>query len=227
MRLIELAIAGLLLLLLLMVLAVPIWIALMFAVWRFVLPWAFVAFVAWMLIGGMGRGSRPRRRSFDRWQPRPMPMPRGPFSSQSQAKPEPRPEPPPTMTPKPAPVAPKPTPELPIGVQIKVEQIRRKVEVLLTYASRFPPFSQDLFLVRQTASEYLPRTIDAYLALPEGEGDRVITANGKTALQELKEQLDLLDGKLDEIAEDLQQRNVDHLLANRRFLEERFGRTAS
>ena len=45
-------------------------------------------------------------------------------------------------------------------------EIRRKVEVLLSYADRFPPFSKDLFLVRQTASEYLPRTINAYLALP-------------------------------------------------------------
>ena len=30
--------------------------------------------------------------------------------------------------------------ELPIDVQVKVEQIRRKVEVLLSYADRFPPF---------------------------------------------------------------------------------------
>src|ERR1051325_1073987 len=57
-------------------------------------------------------------------------------------------------------------PELPIDVQVKVEQIRRKVDVLLSYADRFPPFSQDLYLVRPTASDYLPRTINAYLALP-------------------------------------------------------------
>jgi len=119
----------------------------------------------------------------------------------------------------------EPRPELPIAVQVKVEQIRRKVEVLLGYASRFPPFSKELYLVRQTANEYLPRTIDAYLALPPGDADRILTPNGKTALQELTEQLDLLDAKLSEIAENLQRRDLDRLLANRRFLEERFGRT--
>src|SRR5207237_4242521 len=80
--------------------------------------------------------------------------------------------------------------ELPIDVQVKVEQIRRKVDVLLGYADRFPPFSKDLYLVRQTASDYLPRTIQAFLALP---------AEAASALHELKAQLALLDAKLDEI----------------------------
>jgi hypothetical protein len=115
-------------------------------------------------------------------------------------------------------------PELPIDVQVKVEQIRRKVDVLLSYADRFPPFSQDLYLVRQTASDYLPRTISAYLALPKpAAGETPLSADGKTAYQELKAQLDLLDSKLDDIAQDLQRQDTDRLLANRRFLEDRFG----
>ncbi|HEV7663475.1 MAG TPA: hypothetical protein VGQ62_08075 [Chloroflexota bacterium] len=114
-------------------------------------------------------------------------------------------------------------PELPIDVQVKIEQIRRKVDVLLSYAERFPPFSQDLYLVRETASEYLPRTIDAYLALPRDAADKPVGSDGKTAHQELKAQLDLLDAKLDDIAQDLQRQDTDRLLANRRFLEDRFG----
>jgi hypothetical protein len=113
--------------------------------------------------------------------------------------------------------------ELPIDVQVKVEQIRRKVDVLLSYASRFPPFSQDLYLVRQTATDYLPRTINAYLALPKETAEKPMTAEGKTAHQELKAQLDLLDAKLDDIAQDLERQDTDRLLANRRFLEQRFG----
>ncbi len=77
--------------------------------------------------------------------------------------------------------------------------------------------------VRQTADDYLPRTVHWYLALAPTTRERVVAANGKTALQELREQLDLLDSKLNEIAEDLQRRDLDRLLANRRFLEERFG----
>jgi ABC-type nickel/cobalt efflux system permease component RcnA len=112
--------------------------------------------------------------------------------------------------------------ELPIDVQVKVEQIRRKVDVLLSYADRFPPFSQDLYLVRQTASDYLPRTISAYLALPKQTVEKPLSA-GMTAYQELKAQLNLLDSKLDDIAQDLQRQDTDRLLANRRFLEDRFG----
>jgi ABC-type nickel/cobalt efflux system permease component RcnA len=126
--------------------------------------------------------------------------------------------------PKPVPLRPR---ELPIDVQVKVEQIRRKVEVLLSLADRFPPFSQDLYLVRQTATDYLPRTIDAYLALPKHVAERPLSAEGKTPHQELKSQLDLLDAKLDEIAQDMQRQDMDRLLANRRFLEERFGKVSA
>jgi hypothetical protein len=121
--------------------------------------------------------------------------------------------------------APSPTaerPELPIDVQVKVEQIRRKVDVLLGFADRFPPFSQDLYLVRQTASDYLPRTVDTFLGMPKETVDAPLHPGGKTAREELKAQLDLLDSKLDDIAQDLQRQDADRLLANRRFLESRF-----
>jgi hypothetical protein len=114
--------------------------------------------------------------------------------------------------------------ELPIDVQVKVEQIRRKVDVLLGYADRFPPFSKDLYLVRQTASEYLPRTVNAFLSMPPDSVDtRMATNGGRTARQELSAQLELLDKKLDDIAQDLQRQDADRLVANRRFLEQRFG----
>jgi hypothetical protein len=140
-------------------------------------------------------------------------------TARPRSRPAPRPGPARPVQPSP----PKPTPrrELPIDVQVKVEQIKRKADVLLGYADRSPPFSQDLHIVRQTTADYLPRTTEAYLALP-GTDDPVVAATGKTALQELREQLELLDSKLDDIAQDLQRQDLDHLLANRRFLEERF-----
>lgn len=130
------------------------------------------------------------------------------------------------------PAAPVPRPEagprreLPIDVRVKVEQIRHKADVLLGYADRFQPYSQDLHIVRQTAAEYLPRTVRAYLALP-GDDDPVVGAGGKTALQELREQLGLMDAKLDQITQALQRNDLDRMLANRRFLEERFDVRAS
>jgi hypothetical protein len=113
--------------------------------------------------------------------------------------------------------------ELPIDVQVKIEQIRRKVDVLLSYADRFPPFSQDLFLVRQTASDYLPRTIDTYMKMTRETAEKPLGTTGKTAHEELTAQLNLLDSKLDDIAQDLERQDTDRLLANRRFLEQRFG----
>jgi hypothetical protein len=112
--------------------------------------------------------------------------------------------------------------ELPLDVEIKADQIRHKVNVLLGYADRFPPFSRDLYIVRQTAAEYLPRTIAAYLAVP-GTNDPIVHGTGRTALQELRAQLAMLDSSLDEITQNLQRQDLDGLMANRRFLEERFG----
>lgn len=180
-------------------------------------PWLLIGLGAWLFWTGDGRHRR-QQRDARAWTPRMVP----PTSDRHQSKRGQQPRP--TTT---TPLQTAPTPELPIDVQVKVEQIRRKVEVLLGYADRFPPFSKELFLVRQTAGEYLPRTINTYLALPKQSADRPIGAEGPTPHQELKAQLDLLDAKLDEIADDLQRQDVDRLLANRRFLEERFGKASA
>ncbi len=208
MRLIILPVA---ILALLILVAIPLFVAFV-SVAGVLTPWLVFGLLLWAVFAA-GRPPRRERWGRPRWQPRPVaparPTPRGPG----------HPTPPPATR-----LAPRP--ELPIDVQVKIEQIRRKAQALEGYAEHFPPFSKDLYLVRQTTNEYLPRTVEAYLALPPVGADRVLPASGKTALQELKDQLDLLDSKLNEIAEDLQRRDVDRLLANRRFLEERFGRGA-
>jgi hypothetical protein len=178
------------------------------------MPVVLILLGAWLLLRAV-RGPRDDRRAWrdTRRGRRPAPRSAPERPVVQRQRPEPRPEPGPQA---------RPRRELPVDVAVKVEQIRRKADVLLGYADRFPPFSQDLYLVRQTAADYLPRTVDAYLELP-GDDDPVLGAGGKTALHELREQLELLDSKLDDIAQDLQRQDVDRLLANRRFLEERFG----
>jgi hypothetical protein len=171
-------------------------------------PVLLIAFGVWLFWHEDGRHARRGRRSLDHRGVHVRHAGKQPKQQSSDAQ-----------TPRPL-----RQPELPIDVQVKVEQIRRKVDVLLSYADRFPPFSQDLYLVRQTATDYLPRTISAYLGLPkQAAADKPLIAGGKTAYQELKAQLDLLDSKLDDIAQDLQRQDTDRLLANRRFLEDRFG----
>ena len=174
-------------------------------------PWLLIGLGAWLFWHEDGRHYRRRA-----WRDRREPVAHKP--GHAPAPPARKPDQSTSSAPRPLRRA-----ELPIDVQVKVEQIRRKVDVLLGFADRFPPFSQDLYLVRQTASDYLPRTIDAFLALSKEAAEKPLSADGRTAHQELKAQLDLLDSKLDEIAQDLQRQDADRLLANRRFLEARFG----
>lgn len=172
-------------------------------------PWLLIGLGAWMFWHEDGRHRRQRsaRRG---WTAGPTPL-----------RDAPRPS---SRSPEKASARPPRNGELPIDLQVKVEQIRRKVDVLLGFADRFPPFSQDLYLVRQTASDYLPRTVNAFLSLPVDAVDKPLGAGRQqTAREELRAQLDLLDSKLDDIAQDLQRQDADRLLANRRFLEARFG----
>jgi hypothetical protein len=189
-------------------------------------PVLLIVLGGWLLLRAIG-GSRHGRHHRDDWRQqygrhqhgRPWP---GPAQGRMTPSRPPQPARPPQPTARP--IARSTTPprrELPIDVQVKVDQIQRKADMLLGYADRFPPFSQDLHIVRQTAADYLPRTVEAYKKLT-GTHDPILTATGRSALDELRSQLSLLDSKLDEIAQDLQRQDLNRMLANRRFLEDRF-----
>jgi hypothetical protein len=129
--------------------------------------------------------------------------------------------------PAPPPIAPPPQPvvslhRLPADAEKKVDRIRRKAAVLGQHPDRFPIGSRDLYVVQHTNADYLPATVNAYLEVPSWSVDTP-AADGRTPLQMLHSQLDILEAKLDEIAETVRKQRVDNLLANERFLEERFG----
>lgn len=111
---------------------------------------------------------------------------------------------------------------LPPSVQMKIGQIRRKVDAILQYSAEFPVGSEDLYLVEHTATDYLPQTLDAYLRLPPASHNQPVEPGGRTAWEELWSQLNLMERKLDDVAADLKRKNADQLLANGKFLEERF-----
>ena len=110
---------------------------------------------------------------------------------------------------------------LPVAYQAKVDEILRRIDGLLKHADRFPMGSEDLYVVKQTAVDYLPTTLNAYLALPPGYGYVPVGRNQKPALHVLWEQLCLLERKLDDIERGIHRRHADQLLANGRFLEQR------
>ncbi len=113
---------------------------------------------------------------------------------------------------------------LPADVQSQVAHIRQAILELLPHTAEFPVGSQDLFVLQRTAEDYLPTTIQAYLALPPAYAAERVVQDGKTPLEVLKEQLELLDQQMEEVAEAVHRRDTDRLLAQGIFLEERFGR---
>lgn len=115
---------------------------------------------------------------------------------------------------------------LPADVQSRVAQIRQEILELLPHTAQFPVGSPDLYVLQRTAVDYLPTTIEAYLALPPSYATQRAIQGGRTSLDILREQLELLDAKMDEIAEAVRQRDSDRLLANGIFLEDRFGKGA-
>ena len=151
------------------------------------------------------------------------------LEAQAATPPTPTPavEPPPAVAAPPGPhsaLAPAADPllRLPLGVRAKAEQIRLKADMFSREFEQAPLGSRNLYILRRIQAEYLPATLQSYLAL-SGD-DRARSPDGRTSQQVLRDQLGLLDGKLDEIADDLQRENIDRLLTNERFLEKHYGR---
>jgi hypothetical protein len=113
--------------------------------------------------------------------------------------------------------------KLPAEAYQKVLSIQQTVLAILPRLDHLAPGSQDLFILRQTATDYLPSTLQAYLNLPSAYAAVHRLSDGRTASQALVAQLTLLDAKLSEIADAVNQNDTDRLLANGRFLEDRFG----
>ena len=180
--------------------------------------WIVLGLLTWAAIWLVFGGSRRRRR-------RRMRHHRSRWAHQMDEQPPPAPIPPPVpVQPQ---IAPPPQPvvnlnQLPSDVEKKVDRIRRKAAVLGRHPDRFPIGSKDLYVVQHTASDYLPSTVNAYLEVPSWSVNTP-AADGRTPLDMLNNQLELLETKLDEIAEQVRKQRVDNLLANERFLEENFG----
>jgi len=80
----------------------------------------------------------------------------------------------------------------------------------------------NVYLIRRTALNYLPQALDAYLAVPRIYAESRPVADGKTPHDVLLEQLTLMDSKMREVADDMVRNDTEKLLANGRFLQERF-----
>ena len=113
--------------------------------------------------------------------------------------------------------------KVPASSWSKLQDIADTIMGILPHYADFPPGSPDLFVVGRTATDYLPSALQAYLNLPRAYATLHKMPNGKTADQVLDDQLTLLASKMDEVADAVHKKDSDALLANGKFLEEKFG----
>jgi hypothetical protein len=113
--------------------------------------------------------------------------------------------------------------KVPDDVYQKVLSIQQTIVSILPKIDRLGPGSRDAFVVQKTATDYLPSTLQAYLNLPRAYATVHRMGDGRTASQVLMDQLTLLDSKMGEVADAVNKNDTDALLANGRFLEDRFG----
>jgi hypothetical protein len=115
---------------------------------------------------------------------------------------------------------------LPPDVMAKVQSIQQIILGILPRSGVLASDSPELYIVQRTATEYLPTALESYLNLPRAYATLHPVQQGKTSKQVLLDQLGLLESKMSEVADDVHRYDADRLLANGRFLEERFGRSA-
>ena len=81
----------------------------------------------------------------------------------------------------------------------------------------------NVYLIRQTALAYLPDAFQTYLKLPRQVAEQRPIADGRTPHDVLLSQLELMDQRLVNVADDMARHDSDALLANGRFLADKFG----
>ena len=104
----------------------------------------------------------------------------------------------------------------------RVSHIRDSILVTLDAEGGRVASDPTVRTIRQTALDYLPAALNAYLALPRADAERRPVVGGRTPHDVLLEQLDLLDTKMREAADAILAHDSERLLANGRFLADRF-----
>ena len=101
--------------------------------------------------------------------------------------------------------------------------IATTINEILPRADALGAGSPGQYVLVQCATDYLPTSLQAYLDLPRAYADREVVTDGKTPRALLSEQLDVLARQINEVADAVNRADSDKLIANGRFLAEKFG----
>lgn len=112
---------------------------------------------------------------------------------------------------------------VPTEVEERLTALERLILDILDVTG--PTAQPELYDLLRTATDYLPTAVDSYLRLPPGYATTRRAIAGRTALELLVEQLDLLHAEMTEVADAVSRNDLDRLAAHGRFLMTRFGRS--
>lgn len=113
---------------------------------------------------------------------------------------------------------------VPDDVDRRVRHLVATIGETVPRADALSDGSNARYVLVKTATDYLPSSLQAYLDLPRAYADHKIIADGKTAHGLLCDQLDVLLEQMSEVAGNVNRADTDKLLANGRFLADKFGR---
>jgi hypothetical protein len=111
-------------------------------------------------------------------------------------------------------------------VEQRVHRIAGTIRETLPRADSLGVGSAQAHTLVQTATDYLPDALGSYLKLPRSYAEQRKVSDGKTPLELLCDQLDLLATRMDEVFTAVCQADADALVAHGRFLQDKFARGA-
>lgn len=110
---------------------------------------------------------------------------------------------------------------LPREVHARLGRIFGVLETILSSADRLSTSPEQMFIVSRTIRDYLPTSLEVYLNLPPAYAMRA-SGSRRSALEELSAQLELLEAQMEKVATTLYEGNLQALVNQGRFLEEKF-----
>ena len=107
----------------------------------------------------------------------------------------------------------------------KIMRIHSLFEEVLPQISRDNiALDYDAYTLRQTAVEYFPETVNTYLSLPARQAREYRLSDGKTAEENLLEQLTLIEDTMEDVADSLYENDAQRVQIQGRFLADRLER---
>lgn len=113
------------------------------------------------------------------------------------------------------------------SVSVRVSNICNLIDEILPRADELGGGSEEMHVLYKTATDYLPGALGPYLGLPREFAERNPLSDGRTAIQVLCAQLDVMYAQLWQIAEAILRLDGDKLITSERFLEDKFGATGN